>query len=98
MKSTSLPVGIVDKADIDSATKKLYAGDKIVLVTDGVLEGIDSDNAELEISRLLMENNDDTPSELAKKILGKAMEDSYYVPNDDMTVVVAAISENLKSA
>ncbi len=98
MKSTSLPVGIVDKADIDSATKKLYAGDKIVLVSDGVLEGIDSDNAELEISRLLLENSEDTPSELADKILGRAMEDSYYVPSDDMTVVVAALSENLKSA
>lgn len=98
MKSTSLPVGIVDKADIDSATKKLYSGDKIVLVSDGVLDGIDSDNAELEISRILLENNLDTPSELANRILEKAMEDSYYLPNDDMTVIVAAISENLKSA
>ena len=98
MKSTSLPVGIMDKVDIDSATKKLYAGDKIVLVSDGVIEGIESEDAELEISKILLENSDDTPRELADKILGRAMEDSYYVPDDDMTVLVATIAKNLKSA
>lgn len=98
MKSTSMPIGIMDRVDVDSATKKLYDGDKIVLVSDGILEGIDSEDAEHEISRIMFENSNDNPDELANRILNRAMEDSFYIPGDDMTVVVAQINENYKSA
>lgn len=98
IKSTSLPVGIVEEADIDSATKKLYVGDMVVMISDGVADGIREENKEMAISRILLDYQEDNPKELADKILEKAMEDSCYTPTDDMTVVVAAVCENAKSA
>ena len=98
IRSTSLPLGIVNETDVDSATKKLYEGDIVVMMSDGVLDGIHGENKELEVSRMLLEYEDDNPKSLADRILDKAMEDSYYTPADDMTVVVASISENRKYA
>lgn len=98
IKSTSLPMGIMKRVDIDSTSKKLYDGDMVVMISDGVADGIREENKELAISRILLDYQENNPKELADRILEKAMEDSYYTPADDMTVVVMTLCENMKSA
>lgn len=93
MRSTSCPVGIVKDADMDTARKKIYPGDMIVMVSDGVLDGIHGDNKEMEVSMMLMEHDGDSPDEMADRILNRALTDSLFSPSDDMTVVVATIQE-----
>lgn len=40
IQSTTLPMGVLEQVDYDCTTKKLYDGDYIVMVSDGVLDNI----------------------------------------------------------
>ena len=40
ISSTSLALGLVQQADFESSTKKLYEGDFLIMVTDGVLDAL----------------------------------------------------------
>ena len=43
VESTSLAAGLVSQTDFDTTTKKLYDGDYLVMMTDGVLDALPGD-------------------------------------------------------
>ncbi len=89
--STTLPIGMFGNVDYDTVTKKLYEGDIIVLLTDGVLDCIPGDNKENFIEKMLMEMKSNNPQEIANRILERTLSQSNYIPMDDMTVITAGI-------
>lgn len=89
--STTLPIGMFGNVDYDTVTKKLYEGDIIVLLTDGVLDCIPGDNKEAFIEQLLLETKSSNPQEIANRILERTLSQSNYIPMDDMTVITAGI-------
>ena len=89
--STTLPIGMFGNVDYDTVTKKLYEGDIIVLLADGVLDCIPGDNKENFIEQMLMEMKSNNPQEIANRILDRTLSMSNYVPMDDMTVITAGI-------
>ena len=89
--STTLPIGMFGNVDYDTVTKKLYEGDIIVLLTDGVLDCIPGDNKESFMEQMLMEMKSNNPQEIANRILERTLSQSNYVPMDDMTVITAGI-------
>jgi stage II sporulation protein E len=91
ISSTTLPIGMFGNVDYDTVTKKLYEGDIIILVTDGVLDCIEGDNKEEFMEQLIMELKSHNPQEIANRILDRTMSESNYVPMDDMTVITAGI-------
>lgn len=91
ISSTTLPVGVFNHVDFDGITKKLYHGDFIIMVTDGVLDCIQEDNKEKFIEDVIMEITSQNPQEIANIILDKAIEQNNYTAVDDMTVVVAGL-------
>jgi len=91
LKSTSLPIGILPEPDCECTAKKLYDGDYIVMLSDGVLEAIDGEEKEEELGRILMDLTLQNPKEMAEYILNYAMERSNGVARDDMTVLVTGI-------
>ncbi len=89
--STTLPIGMFGNVDYDTVTKKLYEGDIIVLLTDGVLDCIPGDNKESFIEQMLLEMKSNNPQEIANRILDRTLSQSNYIPMDDMTVITAGI-------
>ncbi len=94
VKSASLPVGIMQQVEIEPVKWLLAAGDIIVLVSDGVVEvpgrGLEREAWLANFLRRLPEGD---PQELAERVLAQAMELAGPGRRDDMTVLVARVTE-----
>ncbi len=94
VKSASLPVGIMQQVEIAPVRWLLAAGDIIVLVSDGVVE-VPGRGPEREtwLANFLRRLPEGDPQELAERILAQAMELAGPGRRDDMTVLVARVTE-----
>jgi len=92
IKSKSLPIGVLDKADIDIQQMKLKNGDIIVMVSDGVLDYNDENVGRVDwVVDYLGKNNCNNPNDLAEGLLAEAKKLSGNKVKDDMTVLVSKI-------
>ncbi|HCM13282.1 MAG TPA: stage II sporulation protein E, partial [Lachnospiraceae bacterium] len=91
ISSTTLPIGMFGSVDYDTVAKKLYEGDIVIMVTDGVLDSIPEEDKEGYMEKMLMEIKSSNPQEIANRILDSTLQNSNYVPRDDMTIIAAGI-------
>ncbi|MDK2934737.1 MAG: stage sporulation protein [Clostridiales bacterium] len=92
VKSTSLPVGILNHIDMELSSKTVADGDYIIMMSDGVLDSkADAVKKEEWVKDVLSGMNTKNPQEIADTILGKAIENSGNHIADDMTVLVAKV-------
>lgn len=90
VESTSLAAGLVSQTDFDTTTKKLYDGDYLVMMTDGVLDALPGDRTE-QMKQLLLEVKNSEPREFARELLERVLRLGGCRARDDMTVLVARI-------
>ena len=89
--SASLPMGIFSKADYEDVSKKLYDGDMVILLSDGVLEAAPMVHKERYIRELLSNLKTTNPTEIANTLLQHAIVNSGGNIVDDMTVLVTGV-------
>lgn len=87
---SSLPIGVLDEMRPSVTSKRLYPGQMLVCVTDGVSDCFDGDELPEYINGLQAYN----PERVANEILRRALTLCGETPKDDMTVVAFRLFEN----
>jgi stage II sporulation protein E len=92
INSKTLPMGVLDKVDIDIINKKVKNGDIVVMLTDGALDYNKESAGKVDwIVDFLKNTSCSNPKELVDDIVEKAMELSAGKAKDDITVVVSKV-------
>ncbi len=91
ISSTSMAVGMLTQTDFDTAVRKLYDGDYLVMVTDGVLDALPLSREEETMKEILLNIHCTAPREFGRAVLEKVLSFGEYRARDDMTVLVAGI-------
>ncbi len=91
IRSTSLPMGVLKDIDVETITKKLYDGDFVIMISDGMVDSLNCPDKEEAMGRIIMDIETASPREMASEILRRALEMASNVPKDDMTVVCTGI-------
>lgn len=91
ISSTTMPAGMLNRVEFERKCKKLYDGDFVIMVSDGVLDCIEEEEKEAFLQRVIMEITQQNPQEIANAILTAALKQHGYEPVDDMTVLVSGI-------
>lgn len=91
IKSTTLPIGVLETVDYDCTTKKLYHSDYVVMVSDGVLDNLSSVNKEEELAEIIQTVEVRKPKAMAEEILERSLQVHNMQAVDDCTVLVIGL-------
>lgn len=90
IKSENLPVGIVDNIELKSTTLEVNDGDIIVMYSDGIIDS--KENVVKEwLEEYLKNISANNVQKIADLILSEAVDNSFGIAHDDMTVIVTKI-------
>lgn len=91
ISSESLAAGLVQQMEFETTSRKLYHGDYLIMMTDGVLDALPINREEETMKEILMDVQEETPKEISRGILERVLGYSDYRARDDMTVLVAGM-------
>lgn len=90
INSKTLPIGVLDKADIDLSKRQIKNGDVIVMVSDGILDYNNENGGNPEWIKNYLESCENcNPQVIADGLMEKAKELSMGRIKDDMTLLVS---------
>lgn len=90
LESKNLPVGITGDIEFDFNTLNVSDGDIILMCSDGLLESKDDINKDW-IEQFLKNVSTNNVQKIADLILAEAIDNSYGIAQDDITVIVAKV-------
>lgn len=89
IKSSSLPAGIVNEGNTQLFDRDIQQGEILLMCTDGILDSnIEYKNKELWIKYMLEDIETNNTKKIANLILNEAIDNTFGVIKDDMSVVV----------
>lgn len=91
ISSSTLPMGVFNQVEYEDISKKLYHGDYIILLSDGVLDAAPCVEKEQFFQGFILSQKCQNPNELAQNILDFAKSQCEQDAFDDMTVLVTGI-------
>ena len=92
--SSSLPLGVFHKQDIELIQRQLHDGDYIIMLSDGVMDCIVQEKGEVFLKELIADLQFERPNEIAGCIMKYVLNLSKGRIRDDMTVLVMGFWEN----
>lgn len=90
LEAGQVPMGILNGVEPVLMSRKLWDGNRIVMVSDGVLDALPGDDKELVMKQYLESVEEMGPQELADQIL-EFSASFIPAPRDDMTVLTAGL-------
>jgi len=94
-RGNSLPVGIVQDTEINVEEVSLSENDIILMCSDGLLDSKEDSKSDW-IEDFLKNVNTTSVQKIADLIVNEAIDNSYGIPKDDITVIVAKITKKNK--
>ena len=91
VEARTLPIGMVQQVDYDCLVKKLYDGDYIIMMSDGVLDVIPPGERANFLQQIIGEEPGESPQVIAGRILNASLLVQNFEPKDDMTVLVCGV-------
>ena len=86
-----MPIGMIQKVDYDFIVKKLYDGDYIIMMSDGVLDAVPEAFRAEFLNQIIGEEPGQNPQVIAGRILNASLLVQNFEPKDDMTVLVCGV-------
>lgn len=94
LNSTSLPLGVFHKQDIEVLERRVDDGDYIIMLSDGVMDCVSREKGEDYLEELISQIGCERPNEIAGCIMKYVLNLSKGRIRDDMTVLVMGFWEN----
>jgi len=91
VEAKTLPIGMLRQVDYDFMTKKLYDGDYIIMMSDGVLDAVPEDERAAFLQQIIGEDPGQNPQVIAGRILNASLLLQNFEARDDMTVLVCGV-------
>ncbi len=89
----NLPLGLFEKLELSHCEKKLWDGDYLIMVSDGIMEVLLSGEYEDLFLTAIQELTEQNPQVIAEKLLQMVIRLAKGRIEDDMTILVAGIWE-----
>ena len=93
LEAGGLPMGIVQNAEPVLMSRKMWDGEKIIMISDGILEAMPGEHKEETFMEFVSNLSGGNPQELAEQILAFASGLSDGGVVDDCTVLVGTVLE-----
>ncbi len=95
VKSLSLPAGILNNINLTTYDKDIEDQDILVMCSDGILDSnVEYKNKELWVKYMLEDVETTNAQKIADLIAGEAVDNSYGIPKDDMSLIVCKLIKN----
>ena len=94
LESSSLPLGVFHKQDIELIHRKIHDGDYVIMLSDGVMDCISQEKGEAFMKELIGDLQFERPNEIASCIMKYVLNLSKGRIRDDMTVLVMGFWES----
>lgn len=92
INSKTLPIGVLDKVDVEVVNKKVNSGDIIVMMSDGFAESFSKESDKNDwIGDYLLNCSETNPKEILEDLMNIAMNLNKGKPKDDMTLIVSKV-------
>lgn len=95
ISARNFPLGVFHEIDMETVRRRLMDGDYIIMLSDGILDGLSQGIGEEMLPEMLGKITLKNPAEMANHILNFCLHQSRGRVRDDMTVMVVGIWENL---